>query len=398
MLFALKIAMPEGKFVFSQIVSLISRYEFDKSVNKYRGNYRSKDFKCWSQFLCMIFGQLTYREGIRDIINCLGAHQNKLYHFGIKNLVAPTTLSRANESRDWRIWSDFANHLITQVRPMYLQDNDFLLELENTVYALDASTIDLCLNLFPWARFRKKKGAVKLHTLMDLRGNIPVFIHITDGKVHDVKILDLLIYEAGAFYVIDKGYYDFERLYRLDQAKAFFVIRAKKNLKFKRLYSRLIDKSTGLRCDQVIRLTGQKSAIAYPGKLRRIKFYDVSKPKTYVFLTNNFEIDALTIALLYKNRWRIELFFKWIKQHLKIKKFWGHSENAVKSQIWIAICSYLLIAILKKQLNLKATLYEILQILSISLFDKTPVNQLLTKSNLQIEEKNNHNQLILFDL
>lgn len=390
--------MPEGKFVFSQIVSLISRYEFDKSVNKYQGNYRSKDFKCWSQFLCMIFGQLTYREGIRDIINCLGAHQNKLYHLGIKNLVAATTLSRANESRDWRIWSDFANHLITQVRPMYLQDNDFLLELENTVYALDASTIDLCLDLFPWARFRKKKGAVKLHTLMDLRGNIPVFIHITDGKVHDVKILDLLIYEAGAFYVIDKGYYDFKRLYRLDQAKAFFVIRAKKNLKFKRLYSRSIDKSTGLRCDQVIRLTGQKSAIAYPDKLRRIKFYDVSKPKTYVFLTNNFEIDALTIALLYKNRWRIELFFKWIKQHLKIKKFWGHSENAVKSQIWMAICSYLLIAILKKQLNLKATLYEILQILSISLFDKTPVSQLLTKSNLQSEEKDEHNQLILFDL
>ncbi len=390
--------MPNGKFVFSQVVSLISRYEFDKSVDKYQGNYKSRDFKCWSQFLCMMFGQLTQREGIRDIINCLGAHQNKLYHLGIKKLAAPTTLSRANEGRDWRIWSGFANYLIAKVRPLYLRDNDFLLELENTVYALDASTIDLCLKLFPWAKFRKEKAAVKLHTLMDVRGNIPVFIHITDGKVHDVKILDLILYEAGAFYIVDKGYYDFERLYHIDQSKAFFVIRAKKNLKFQRVYSRPVDKSTGLKCDQIIRLTGQKSALAYPDKLRRIKFYDESKPKTYVFLTNNFELDALTVALLYKNRWRIELFFKWVKQHLKIKKFWGQSENAVKSQIWIAICTYLLVAILKKQLNLEASLYEILQILSVSLFDKTPVNQLLMKHKLQIEENDSHNQLILFDL
>jgi len=390
--------MPKGKFVLSQIVSLISRYEFDKSVNKYQGNYRTKDLKCWSQFLYMIFGQLTHRESIRDIINCLGAHRNKLYHFGIKKLVAATSLSRANESRDWRIWSDFAKYLIAQVRPMYLENNDFSLDLENTIYALDASTIDLCLNLFPWAKFRKKKAAVKLHTLMDIRGDIPVFIHITDGKIHDVKILDLLIYEVGAFYIIDKGYYDFERLYKINQSKAFFVIRAKRNLKFQRIYSRPIDKSTGLRCDQTIKLIGQKSALVYPEKLRRIKFYDESKPKTYIFLTNNFELDPLTIATLYKNRWRIELFFKWIKQHLKIKKFWGQSENAVKSQIWIAICTYLLVAILKKQLNLESSLYEILQILSVSLFDKTPVNQLLMKQELQIEENDTHNQLILFDL
>jgi transposase len=341
---------------------------------------------------------LTHRESIRDIINCLGAHQNKLYHFGIKKLVAASSLSRANESRDWRIWSDFAKYLIVRVRPLYLEDNDFSLDLENTVYALDASTIDLCLNLFPWAKFRKKKGAVKLHTLMDVRGDIPVFIHITDGKVHDVKVLDLLVFEVGAFYIIDKGYYDFERLYKIDQAKAFFVIRAKKNLKFQRIYSHSIDKSTGLRCDQTIKLTGQKSALAYPDKLRRIKFYDKSKVKTYVFLTNNFELDALTITKLYKNRWRIELFFKWIKQHLKIKKFWGQSENAVKSQIWVAVCTYLLVAILKKQLNLDASLYEILQILSVSLFDKTPLNQLLMKQKSQIEENDTHNQLILFDL
>jgi len=390
--------MPHGKYVFSQIVSLIPRYEFDKRVSKYRGNYRTKDLKCWSQFLYMMFGQLTHREGIRDIINCLGAHQNKLYHFGIKKLVAPSSLSRANETRDWRIWSEFADYLILQVRPKYIEENNFSLELDHTVYALDASTIDLCLRLFPWAKFRKKKAAVKLHTLMDIRGDIPVFIHITDGKVHDVKVLDLIVFEPDAFYIMDKGYYDFERLYRINQSEAFFVIRAKKNLKFQRIYSHAVDKSKGLRCDQTIKLTGQKSASAYPKKLRRIKFHDASKPKTYIFLTNNFELDALMIADLYKNRWRIELFFKWIKQHLKIKKFWGHSENAVKTQIWMAICAYLIVADLKKQLNLNASLYEILQILSVSLFGKTPVNQLLMKHELQICRNDIHNQLNLFDL
>jgi len=390
--------MHQGKFIFSQIVSTISQYEFDKSVNKYKGNYRTKDFKCWSQFLCMLFGQLTYREGVRDIINCLEAHKSKVYHMGIKQIVSHTTLTRANENRDWRIWADFANYLIRVARPLYLSDNDFTLELDNTVYALDASTIDLCLNVFHWAKFRKKKGAVKLHTLMDLRGNIPVFMAITDGKVHDINVLDKIIFEAGAFYIVDKGYYDFNRLYQIDQAKAFFVIRARKNLKFKRLYSRPVDKSKGLKCDQIIKLTGTNSETFYPDKLRRIKFFDETKPKTYTFLTNNFQIDALTITLLYKNRWHIELFFKWIKQHLKIKKFWGHSENAVKTQIWIAVCTYLLVAILKRQLNLNLSLYEILQILSVSVFDKMPINQLLTNSKLQTLDNNMYNQLNLFEL
>ena len=390
--------MHQGKYVFSQVVSGISKYEFNKIVSKYKGNYRVKNFKCWQQFLCMLFGQLTYRESIRDIINCLEAHKGKVYHLGITQLVSHSTLTRANESRDWRIWSDFASYLIGVARPLYLEDNDFTLDLDNTVYALDASTIDLCLSVFKWAKFRKKKGAVKLHTLMDLRGNIPVFIAITTGKVHDVNILDEIIFEAGAFYIVDKGYYDFERLYRVEQQKAFFVIRAKRNLKFKRLYSRLVDKTTGLRCDQIIKLTGKKTALAYPDKLRRIKFFDKTKPKTYVFLTNNFELDALTIALLYKDRWQIELFFKWIKQHLKIKKFWGQSENAVKTQIWIAVCTYLTVAIIKRQLKTDKSLYEILQILSVSAFDKTPVNQLLMSNDLQFKNNEIHNQLTLFDL
>ncbi|MBT5759029.1 MAG: IS4 family transposase [Candidatus Marinimicrobia bacterium] len=390
--------MHQGKFVFSQVVSIISQYEFNKSVEKYKGNYRAKDLRCWQHFLYMMFGQLTYREGIRDIISCLDAHKSKVYHLGLKKIVAHTSLTRANENRDWRIWADFAQSLIKTARPLYLEDSDFTLELDNTVYALDSSTIDLCLSVFKWAKFRKKKAAVKLHTMIDLRGNIPVFIEITDGKVHDVNILDQIDFEPGAFYIIDKGYYDFERLYKINQAKAFFVIRAKKNLKFKRMYSSPIDKSTGLRCDQTIKLTGTKSSVAYPEKLRRIKFYDEGKPKTYKFLTNNFEVDALDITKLYKNRWHIELFFKWVKQHLKIKKFWGQSENAVKTQIWIAVCTYLIIAILKKKLNLDKSLYEILQILSVSVFDKTPVNQLLTSSKLQILKKGNHNQLILFDL
>jgi IS4 transposase len=317
---------------------------------------------------------------------------------GLKKIVVHSSLTRANENRDWRIWADFAQYLIKTARPLYLEDNDFTLDLDNTVYALDSSTIDLCLNVFKWAKFRKKKAAVKIHTMIDLRGNIPVFLEITDGKVHDVNILDQIDFEPGAFYIIDKGYYDFERLQKINQSKAFYVIRAKKNMKSKRLYSSQIDKSTGLRCDQTIKLTGNKTSVVYPEKLRRIKFYDKDKPKIYTFLTNNFEVDALDITKLYKNRWQIELFFKWIKQHLKIKKFWGQSENAVKTQIWIAVCTYLIIAILKKKLNLDKSLYEILQILSVSLFDKTPVNQLLSDGRLQTLKNNDHNQLILFDL
>ena len=390
--------MHQGKFVFSQIVSIISQYEFNKSVEKFKGNYKAKDLRCWQHFLYMMFGQLTYREGIRDIISCLNAHKRKVYHLGLKKIVVHSSLTRANENRDWRIWADFAQYLIKTARPLYLEDNDFTLDLDNTVYALDSSTIDLCLNVFKWAKFRKKKAAVKIHTMIDLRGNIPVFLEITDGKVHDVNILDQIDFEPGAFYIIDKGYYDFERLYKINQSKGFFVIRAKKNMKFKRLYSSQVDKSTGLRCDQIIKLTGNKTSVAYPEKLRRIKFYDKDKPKTYTFLTNNFEVDAFDITKLYKNRWQIELFFKWIKQHLKIKKFWGQSENAVKTQIWIAVCTYLIIAILKKKLNIDKSLYEILQILSVSLFDKTPVNQLLMDSGLQISKNDNPNQLILFDL
>lgn len=390
--------MYEGKFVFNQLVSLISKYEFNKCVTKYQGNYKSRDLSSWEHFLYMMFGQLTNRESVRDIITCLRPHKSKLYHLGIKKLVASTSLTRANENRNWRIWAEFAQYLINVTRPLYVKENDFVLELDNTVYALDASTIDLSLSLFPWAKFRKKKGAVKMHTLMDLRGNIPVFISITTGKVHDVNILDDLIYQAGAFYVIDKGYYDFLRLFRLNQSKSFFVIRAKRNLSFKRIYSNPVDKSTGLRVDQVIRLTGNKSAKYYPEKLRRIKFYDSEKDKTYVFLTNNFQLDALTICLLYKCRWQIELFFKWIKQHLKIKKFWGHSENAVKSQIWIAVCTYLIVAILKKKLKSDQSLYEILQILSISTLDKTPLNQLFMKKDSQKMKSNTHNQLTIFDL
>jgi len=345
-----------------------------------------------------MFGQLTYRESIRDIINCLDAQRQKVYHLGITKVVSNSTLTRANQNRDWRIWSDFANYLIGVARPLYLDNNDFTLELDNTVYALDASTIDLCLDVFKWAKFRKKKGAVKLHTLMDLRGNIPVFMEITTGKVHDVNILDKLHFEPGAFYIVDKGYYDFLRLYRVNQAKSFFVIRAKSNLKFKRVYSHPVDKTTGLRCDQTIKLTGTKTKLYYPEYLRRIKFFDSTKSKTYVFLTNNFELDPLVIALLYKSRWQIELFFKWIKQHLKIKKFWGESENAVKTQIWIAVCTYLIVAILKRQISSNKSLYEILQILSVSAFDKTPINQLLCRTDLQISKNDIHNQLILFDL
>ena len=390
--------MYQGQFVFSQLISLVPKYEFDKCVDKYNGNYRTKDFKCWSQYLCMLFGQLTYRESISDIINCLKAHKNKVYHLGIKNLVAVSSLTRANESRNWKIYQDFANYLIGLVRPLYVDDSEFTLELDNSVYALDSSTIDLCLTTFYWAKFRKNKGAVKMHTLLDLRGNIPVFIEITDGKIHDVNILDNIIFEIGAFYLMDKAYIDFERLFEINEASAFFVVRAKRNFAYKRLYSNKIDKTKGLKYDQTIKLTGYNSKKMYPDKLRKIKYYDKEKNKIYEFLTNNFKLDALLIANLYKQRWQIELFFKWIKQHLKIKSFWGYSENAVKTQIWIAVSTYLLVAYAKKVLNLDKIIYEILQILSVSAFDKTPINELFTDARLHENIITNHNQLTLFDL
>jgi hypothetical protein len=344
----------------------------------------------------MAFAQLTYRESLRDIECCLRAMREKLYHMGIRGKISRSTLADANEKRDWRIYCDFAQVLIHVARRLYA-DDDFGLELKETVYALDASTIDLCLSLFPWARFRRTKGAIKLHTLLDLRGNIPTFLAITDGKVHDVNILDELIPELGAIYVMDRGYLDFSRLYAINQCPAFFVVRSKRNTRYRRIYSRLIDKTTGLRCDQTVAFTGFYTKKDYPEKLRRIKFFDSEKKKTLNFLTNNFTLPALTIAELYRYRWQIELFFKWIKQHLRIKAFYGTSMNAVKTQIWIAISIYVLVAIVKKRLNLDQSLYTILQILSVTLFEKMPILQVFQQFDYTEYQPNNCNQLRLFE-
>jgi len=389
--------MNQGKYVFAQLFDILPKYEFDKCVARYQGNSRVKGFTCWLQFLSMSFGQLTNRESLRDTVNCLAAHQKKFYHLGIRFAVSRSTLAEANENRNWQIYADFAQVLLIKARRLYLLD-DFGLDLENAVYALDATTIDLCLSVFWWAPFRTAKAAVKLHTLLDLRGNLPIFIRITDGKTHDVNILDELVFEPLAIYLMDKGYLDFKRLFRINSASAFFVTRAKINLAGRRIYSRKVDKQSGLRCDQTIKLTTYYSRKAYPEKLRRIKYFDKEQGKTYVFLTNNFEITAMEVALLYKHRWKIELFFKWIKQHLKIKTFWGESENAVKTQIWIAVCTYLMVAIIKKELKIERNLYEILQIISVSIFDKTQLNQLLTESVLQDSEIELSKQLNLFDL
>ena len=390
--------MNKGKYVFAQLVELLPRYEFDKCVERYDGNFKVIDFTCWIQYLSMSFGQITNRESLRDTVVCLQAHKSKLYHLGIDHLVTRSTLAYANEHRNWRIYADFAQVLIRRARILYLHDNDFGLEISNTVYALDATTIDLCLSVFWWARFRKTKAAIKLHTLLDLRGDIPTFIQITDGLTHEVKILDQIVFEPGAFYIMDRGYIDFKRLFRIASALGFFVIRAKSNLDFTRVYSAKVDKQTSLLCDQTIRLNGFYPAINYPQHLRRVKFHDKDHDITYVFLSNNFDLKAIEIALLYKYRWKIELFFKWIKQHLKIKSFWGETENAVKTQIWIAICTYLLTAIAKKELKIDRNLYEILQILSVSAFDKTPLNQLLSHYQLQIPNNPSSNQLSLLDL
>lgn len=377
-------------------MDMFPRHEFRKCVHRYRGNYKVKSFSCMDQFLCMAFAQLTHREGLRDIQACLRAMPKKLYHMGIRGKVSKSTLADANANRDWRIYADFAGYLIHIARGLYAGDS-FGVELDQTVYALDSTIIDLCLSLFPWARFRETKGAIKLHTLLDLRGSIPLFIIITDGRVHDVNILEELVLEPGSFYVMDRGYIDFKRLFRVAQYSAFFVIRAKSNLKFRRLYSHPIDKSTGLRSDQTIVLTGVNTSKYYPEKLRRIRYYDAEKKKYLVFLTNNFVLPALTIAQLYKCRWQVELFFKWIKQHLKIKAFFGNSENAVKTQIWIAISTYLLVAILKKRLNLELNLYTILQILSVTIFEKTPILQALSEFSYEMQEDDRRKQLSLFD-
>jgi hypothetical protein len=359
-----------GKYIFAQVISILPKYEFDKSVAKFGGDYKVQDFTCWSQFLCMMFGQLTARRSLSDTVICLNAHAQKLYHIGIKNKVAKSTFSYANETRNWKIYEDFAHKLIAR---LIADDNGKPKQCK--AYAIDSTTIDLCLNIFWWASFRKKKAAIKLHTMIDLDGDIPTFIHITNGKVQDVLILDYIAFEAGAFYIIDRGYFDFARLFSITNSGAFFVTRTKRGVVFERIYSNTVDKTTGVIYDQVIKTANN----GYHNHLRRVKYHDSITNKTLVFLTNNFEISALEVAMLYKKRWQIELFFKWIKQHLKVKSFWGQSENAVRVQIWIAICAYLTIALLKKELKLGPSIYEILQIISISPFDKTNINQLLTK-------------------
>jgi hypothetical protein len=375
--------MYTGKTVFSQIMDYLPMHEFRKCVDRYNGNYHTSSFSCLDQYLCMTFAQLTYRESLRDIEACLRSRKEKLYHLGIRGRVSRSTLAEANEKRDWRMYADFCQILISQARSLYA-DEDFSIELKETAYALDSTTIDLCLSLFPWASFRKHKAAVKMHTLLDLRGNIPSFIEITKGTLHDVNILDILVPEAGSFYIMDRGYLDFERLYVLTQLLAFFVTRTKKNNKFRRIYSHPVDRTDGLRCDQTIMLVTPKSLVGYPEKLRRVKYFDADRKKQLVFLTNNFVLPALTIANLYKCRWQIELFFKWIKQHLRIKAFYGTSINAVKTQIWIAVSTYVLVAIIRKRLQLEMNLYTILQILSITLLEKVPLDQLFANYHYKI--------------
>lgn len=387
--------MNSGKTIFAQLMDFLPTYEFNQCVKRYHGNYKIKSFSCWDQFLCMAFAQLTYRESLRDIQACLRSAQRKTYHMGIRGKVSRNTLAHANQVRDWRIYADFAHVLISQARRLYANDS-FGVELDQAVYALDSTTIDLCLSLFPWATFRKRKGAIKLHTLLDLHGSIPSVIIITHGKVHDVTILDQLLPEAGAIYILDRGYLDFGRLYNLHQALAFFVMKAKSNFNCKRLYSQPVNKSTGVQCDQIVVLKGFYAHKDYPEKLRRIRYVDAETNKRFIFLTNNFVLPALTIAQLYHCRWQIELFFKWIKQHLRIKAFYGTTENAVKTQIWIAITVYVLVAIIKKQLNLELSLYTILQILSVTLFEKTPILRALSTSD-DIEQNGViYNQLSLF--
>jgi len=388
--------MDTGKPIFAEIMDFLPTYEFHQCVRRYHGHYKIKSFSCWDQFLCMAFAQLTYRESLRDIEACLRSAQRKLYHMGIRSRVSRNTLAHANQVRDWRIYGDFAQILIGRARRLYANDS-FGVELNQTAYALDSTLIDLCLSLFPWAKFRKHKGAIKLHTLLDLRGSIPSLVIITHGKIHDVTILDQLIFEPGAFYIVDRGYLDFARLYVIHQSLAFFVTRAKSNFSFKRLYSRPVDKSTGVQCDQTILLEGFYAKKDYPEKLRRIRYFDTTQNKHLVFLTNNFTLPALTIAQLYQCRWQIELFFKWIKQHLRIKAFYGTSDNAVKTQIWIAITVYVLVAIVKKQLKLDQSLYTILQILSVTLFEKTPILEALSIIQPQESEVVLCNQLTLFD-
>jgi len=388
--------MNPGQLVFAQLMQHLPLTTFRRCVARYSGHHKVKSFSCLDQFLCMAFAQLTFRESLRDIEACLRAQAAKLYHLGIRSRVSRSTLADANEIRDWRIYADFAQSLIGIARPLYAEE-PFGVDLRETVYALDTTTIDLCLSLFPWAPFRSTKAAVRLHTLLDLRGNIPTFIHISDGKLHEINILDELIPEPGAFYILDRGFLDFDRLHRFHEAGAFFVIRAKSNLKAQRRYSHPVDRTTGLVCDQTILLTVFYSKQGFSEPLRRIKIRDAESGKSVVFLTNNFALPALTIGKLYRCRWQIELFFKWIKQHLRIKAFFGNSENAVKSQIWIAVSVYVLVAIIKKCLHFDVSLYEVLQILSLTMFERTALHQLLTLAPPEPNSTNSHNQLTLFE-
>ena len=390
--------MNQGKYVFPQIIDFFTQYEFDKCVEQYNGNKRIRRLSCRDQFMAMMFGQLGNLNSLSGIVICLNAHQKQLFHLGfrVKKLTL-STLTRANETRDWRIYRDFANLLIDKTRKLYLSDNDFKFDLDGTPYVLDSTIIEMCLNLFPWANFKNGHSGVKIHTQLDLRGNIPSFFLITGAKTHDVNLLDIMEFETGAYYIMDRGYFDFERLYQINEQKSFFIIRAKASLSFTRMYSRKINKATGLRCDQVIKLNHFYARKHYLEKLRRVKYYDEETDRYYIYLTNNFDLEATTIADLYKHRWQIELFFKWIKQHLHINTFWGTSRNAVKTQICIAISTFLLVAIMKKQLNINRNLYEILQILSVSLFEKTPINTLLSEFDLQSFEDQAQKRLFSLD-
>ena len=388
--------MNVGRTVFAQVMEHFPTYEFQKCVARYDGDFRRRSFSCWDQFLCLSFGQLTYRESLRDIEACLRSVQGKLYHMGFRGRISRSTLADANESIDWRIYADFAQILIAAARPMYATES-LGFDLAGTVYALDSTTIDLCLSVFPWARFKTHTAAVKIHALLDLRGSIPTFIAVSRAKLPDVKILDEILPEAGAFYVMDRGYLDFARLHTIHRGGAFFVIRPKIGVKMRRRYSRAVDKSTGLRSDHTVVFTSLASAKTYPDPIRRIRFYDQNQGRWFVFLTNNFALPALTITRLYKARWQVELFFKWIKQHLRIKAFYGTTENAIKTQIWIAISVYVLVAILKKRLLLTATLYQILQVLSVTLFEKTPIIQAFEDENSQTQTTPLSNQMKLID-
>ena len=389
--------MNQGAYLFSQLISLISPTSFKTCVNRYNGDFKTKHFNCWRQYLCMVFGQLTHRESLSDTILCLKANANKLYHIGIGEAIVKSTLSTANENRDWRIFSDFAWILIKEAQQLYADEKDLELSIDNPVFAIDASTIDMCLSLFQWANFRSTKAGIKLHVQLDLRSVIPEFIQITPAAIHEVNILDTISYQIDSFYILDRGYIDFKRLYRIHFSKAFFVIRAKDNLNFKCVKSNKKNKASGILADQLIRVLGFYASKDYPDKIRRIKFYDVDNDRILVFLTNNFELDANEIAKLYKHRWKIELFFKWIKQNLKIKTFWGTSENAVRVQIWIAISAYIIVAIAKKKFNLKQSLYEILQVTSVSVFDKMPIKDLFANSIQQNFKELNRNQLNIFE-